>query len=124
MMHAMHIGCNDNQTEQAINTRRYAQVAVIKKGAGIEHHLKDHNSDCRRPEESNGAHLDTQGDQDLNRVKAVSTGNIQIQVGMVHPVEAPEERNPVKAAVLQVNNQVKQQYDRDNLYPSWHGQHV
>ena len=41
-------------------------------------------------------------------MKARTGGHVDIKVGMMHSMQAPQQRYPVHQQVLQVNHQIKQ----------------
>jgi hypothetical protein len=44
-------------------------------------------------------------------------GDVEIEVCMMHPVEAPEKRQSVKHGVLEVDNEVEAQDTEDDFHP-------
>lgn len=48
-------------------------------------------------------------------MKTVAAGDIQIKVGMVHAVNAPQNRQVVEEDMLEVDDEIEQHHSRDDL---------
>ncbi len=61
------------------------------------------------PRTINSRHLNPHGEEDLHGMETNSSGDIKIEVCMVHPVETPENRYGMKHGVLEVDGQIEAQ---------------
>jgi hypothetical protein len=57
-------------------------------------------------------------------MKTIAGGDIDIKVGVVHPMEAPEDREEMKQQVLQINHEIQGCHSQDGFDPGWQGEDV
>ena len=48
-------------------------------------------------------------DQDLDRMEAHAGGDVDVEIGMMHPVQPPQHRHFVEDDVLQVDREIERQ---------------
>lgn len=107
MVNPVQIASHDHPPKDAIDGRRYANVAVIEHGSGIEQHLEGHDGLGRGAQDRNRGKLDEHRQDHLNRMKPEAGRDVAIHVRMVHHVEAPEERHGVEHDVLQIERDIQ-----------------
>lgn len=117
MVDAVHVRGNHNQAQQTIQRSRKFDVAVVEHGTGIQHHLKGEHSLCRCTQKNDRRHFYQHRDDDFQRMKAIAAGDVQIKVGMVHPVQAPQKRGMVEQAVLKIDDEIENDDAEQNLQP-------
>ena len=93
-------------------------VPVIEHRGGVEQNFKDQDGERWRAERCHHAQLDPHRQQDLDRMKAYAGRNIELEVGVVHAVQAPEGRHRVEQNVLQIDGQIEQDDAKRNGRPS------
>src|SRR5207248_665681 len=59
------------------------------------------------PKGTDGCELDQHGEEDFARMKPRTRGDVYIDVGMMHTVQAPENRYRVKQHMLQVDGEIQ-----------------
>jgi len=106
MMHAVHVGRDDDPAQYAIERGRQADVAVIEHGRGIEQYLEDHHRDHRRAEHHDGGKLDQHGQDDLDGMETRTRRHVIVEVGMVYAMQPPQRRNGMDHDMLQPDHEV------------------
>jgi hypothetical protein len=64
---------------------------MIEHRGGIEQNLEDQDGDRRRPQRCDYTELDGHRQHELDRMKPHARGHVKVQIGMMHPVHAPED---------------------------------
>lgn len=107
MMDAVHVGGNQKQPQQAVKSGRQLDVAVTEHGAGVQHHFEGEYRLIGGAENDDGGHFNEQRKYYFQRVKTVAAGDIQVKVGVVHPVQPPEKGGVVKQEVLKIDHKIE-----------------
>jgi len=107
MMHTMHIWRDDEEPEHTISDQGNTDVGVIEHGTSIQQHLEREHRQRRGPKGTDGCELDQHGEEDFARMKPRTRGDVYIDVGMMHTVQAPENRYRVKQHMLQVDGEIQ-----------------
>ena len=118
MMDPVHVRRHQDQPQEPVCHFRHPDVAVIELGCRIQHNLEDDDRHCRRPDQDHCRQLDADGNDDLDGMETVTGGDVDIEVRVVHAVEAPEDREEMEQHVLKVNDEIEghdSQDDRDPL---------
>ncbi len=108
----MHIWRNKKPAQHPAQAGWQAYIAAIEHGGNIERYLKDHHSNHRRTQHQDCGKLDQHRENNFKGVKAGSGGNIEIEVSMVNPMQAPERRDGVDHHMLQIDH--KTHHHRNN----------
>ncbi len=119
MMHAMHIGRDDEETEHTISDQGKTEVGVIKHGTDIQEHLEREHRQRRCPKGADGRALEQHGEENLPRMKPRTRGDVYIDVGVVHTMQAPEDRHRVKQHMLQVDGEIQQEDGDADRQEGW-----
>src|SRR3990167_5670038 len=96
MMNTMHIGSDDKPSQIPVKFRRKKNIAVIEHRGGVEQNLENDHRYGRSSDNKDNRKFYGHGKQYLNCVKAGARGDIEVQVCLVHAMEAPERRNCMK----------------------------
>ena len=108
---AVHVGRDDEPAQRAVDQRQ-AHVAVVEHRGGVEQHLEDQHGNRRRAERDDHGQLDHHREQDLDGVEAQPGGDVEVEIGVMHAVQPPQQRHGMEQHVLQVDGEVEQD-DRD-----------
>ena len=106
MMHAMHIGRDDEEPEHTISAQGKTEVGVIEHGTDIQEHFEREHRQRRCPKGADGRELEQHGEENFSRMKPRARGDVYIDVGVMHTVQAPENRHRVKQHMLQVDGEI------------------
>lgn len=117
MMDPVHVRGDEQGPQPAIDAEREADVAVVEDGCRIEDDFEEEDCQRRRPEEQDRSHFDTDGEDDLQRVKAVGGAGIQIEIAMMHAMQPPQKWKKVEEEMLEVDDQIEGQYGEDDRQP-------
>ena len=117
---AVHVGGDHEQPKHAVDGARQVDIGVVEERGGVEQHLEQEHRDGGRAEGCDHRQLDPHRDQDLDRVKTQAGGGVEVEIGMVHPVQPPEPGNGVEHDVLQVDREVEQQHRDQDRDPGGH----
>jgi len=109
MMNPVHVRGDDEQPQRTIEPRDETQVGVVEHGAYVQQHLEQEHGQRGCPEGADGGELEQHRGKDLRRMKARTRGDVYIEVGMMHAVQAPQKRHSVKDHMLQIDGEVQQE---------------
>src|SRR4030042_4790597 len=96
---------------------RKADVTVVEQAGGVQEHFKDQHACCGNAYQGNNDHLDSHGKKDLNGVKAHASCYVKIEVRMMHHMQAPQDWQPVKHHMLQINDKIENDHADCYLHP-------
>ena len=108
MVHPVHLGRDHEPAQHAVDARRHPHVAVVEHRGRIQQNLEDQHGDGRRAESRHDRQFDGHGQQDFDRVKAGAGGDVEIEIGVVHPVQPPERGHRVEHDVLEIDREVEE----------------
>jgi len=91
------------------------QVRVVEEGGRVEDDFESRHGEKVRAEQGDGGHLDHHGEKDLERVEAHARGRVEVEVGVVHRVQAPQHGDQWKRRLLEVDQQVEQEQGQGEL---------
>src|SRR5437016_1183321 len=114
-MDPMHRRGNDDEPEPSFKHRRQSEVAMLKLSRSEERSLGYQKTDGRDAKCEHAHPLDSSRDQDLAQVEPNARGHIHIQITMVGPMEAPEERHAVIEPMGSIINEVEQDHGQDDM---------
>jgi hypothetical protein len=117
MMHTVHVRCDHDPTQHAIETGGQPHIAMVEHGCRVQHDLKHQHGHRWRPKDQDRRELDEHGQDDLARMEPQARGDIEFQVRMVHAVQSPEPRHGMKGHVLGVDEQIEQEHGCRNGKP-------
>jgi len=120
----MHIRRDDQPPQPSFQALRQGGIRMVEHGGRVKQYLENENRDDRRAERRYGRAFDRRRNQDLDRMKARSGGHIEIEVGVVHPVQAPQSRHRMEHDVLKVDGEIKQRDPGGNRCPARQGEGV
>jgi len=106
---AVHAWCDDDRGERAVERRRQPPVAVVERGRGLEHHLEDQHERDRRSDRRHLRGAPRARERELAGVEAQRRRHVEIEIGVVHEVKAPEHRHAMVEAMPDVHRVVEQQ---------------
>ena len=72
------------------------------------------------PSSRDDSHLERQRKGDLDRVEAEAGGEVEVEIGMVHHVEAPQCRHGVEEQVLQIEDEVEKNHRHTQRHREGH----
>ncbi len=99
-------GVTTSQRSTRSSGRGQAHVAVVEHGHAVEDHLEQDHRHHRWSQHHDGGELDEHGEDDLDGVEARPGGHVVIQVRVMHPVQAPQDRHRVHHDVLQPDDEI------------------
>ena len=102
----MHVRCDDEPAENPIQRHGYVDVGVIEHRGQVQRGFADEHGQRARAQQNGGAHLDAHGDDHADGMEPQAGGDIDVVVGVVDLVKAPEERHDVEDSVLQIHDQI------------------
>ena len=107
MVDAVHVRRDPEPTKPAIKPNRNTDVAMVEHRGCVEQDLEDEHAHGRRTQRRDNAELDQHGENDLYRVEASTCGHVNVEIGMMHPVQSPKRGYRVKHHMLQIDRQVQ-----------------
>lgn len=107
MVDAVHVRRHNEPAQNAVYFARDTNVRVIEYRCSVEQHFECQNRERRRAHGSDHSELDKHRQQNLDRMKAQPRTNIEFEIGVMHPMQAPEARNGMKEHVLQIDREVE-----------------
>ena len=118
MMHAMHVGRDD---EQGAKTRSSHAGSAILAWLNMAQALRiTSNRNTASGEAPSGTHhhdLPQHRQRDLDRVKAHRRGHVDVAVGVMHLMQAPEQRHLVRDEMLRPDGEVEREQRDHDLEP-------
>ncbi len=115
VMYAVHVGCDDEPAEDAVQRQRNADVGVIKHRGQVQRGLADEHCQRASAQQNGGSHLDAHREDHTNGVETQAGRDVEVIVGVMYFVKTPEQRDDVEEPVLQINDQIHQQDCRHEL---------
>lgn len=82
---------------------------MIKEGGRVEDDFKKEGTEGVSPNQNDRHHFNDERDDDFNRMKTDASCDIKVDIGMVHPVKPPKERDEMEADMLQVDHKIENQ---------------
>src|SRR6516225_11357378 len=110
-MNAVHVRGYNQPAQRGIEAFGNADVAMVEHGGGVEQQFEHQNSRRGRSKCYNHCELDDHGQQDLDWVETQTGAHIDVEISMVHSVQAPERWHGMKEHMLKVDCEI-QEYDR------------
>src|SRR4029450_1740024 len=93
MMNSMHTGRYNDQVQDSFDLNRQPPVRMVEKSGSLECNEKDHqhywsntkNHYCQRKKADRKDHL--------TKMESRRSANVEIEIGVMHVMKSPEERN-------------------------------
>jgi hypothetical protein len=95
---------------------------MVEQRRRVEKHLEQEHTSGRGTEGSNHRQLDPHRQQDLDRVEADAGGDVELEIGVVHAVQAPQDRYGMKRRMLKIDGEIEQEHSEQNRKPARNGQ--
>jgi len=83
---------------------------VIEQAGGIEENLKENHGQRHNCQNKNCCDLDSHGEKNFQGVEANSGRCIEIEIRMVHHVQAPKDGERVEHGMLNIDSKIKKHY--------------
>ena len=121
MMDAVHVGRDDESSaarDRAARGRRtlpWLNIAVAFSSTS-----KISTATAGAPSDRDDRELDQHRQQDLDRMKARAGGHVEVEIGVMHPVQAPQQRHRVEHDVLQVDGKIEDDRPKRERPPDRH----
>ena len=109
MVDPVHVQGDDYPAQDPGQAEQNAHVTVVEHRGSVQQPLEDQHRDGGRSEHGNHGELSPHREQDLDGVKAQPRGDIELQVGMVHAMQAPEDGDRMEQHMLQIDRQIEGQ---------------
>ncbi len=109
MVDTVHVGRHDDEPQERIEAARQGDVGVVEERAGVERDLEDEDGERRRAKRGHHAEFQPHREENLGRMEADAGRHVEFQVGMVHPVQPPEERHGMEEHVLEIDREVERE---------------
>src|SRR5437588_11343201 len=105
----MHARSDNQFVQEALDTNRKPQITMVKKHLRLKRKLIDGKGQRRNTDEAYLDNVEPARERDLAEVKAKSGRNVQLGIGMVHVMKAPQERRPMVGEMPVIESEVHQQ---------------
>ena len=89
-MYPMHVRSDHEQSQYPINLFRDVDIAMVEHRHGIQQDLEDDDRKNGRPQQNDGGKLDQHRENNFQGMKSRTGGKVIVQVGVMHPVKAPQ----------------------------------
>ena len=117
MMHPVHFRGHHEKTEHSINRLRQTHVAVIEQACRIQENLKENYGQRGNPQNKNRPHLDGHGKENLQGVETNPGRCVEIEICVVHHVQAPKGWEGMKNGMLKIDDEIKKHYSDKYCQP-------
>jgi hypothetical protein len=114
----VHVGRDDEPSKIAIESRGDASIVMVEHRGRVEQNLEDEHAECWRSQLHHHGKLDQHREHNLDRMEARARGDIEVEVGMVHPMHPPKRGDRVKHHMLEVDGNIEQYNGRNDSHPS------
>lgn len=115
MVHAMHIGSDNEYPQYPVELPIHEDITVVEHRCCVQQYLEGQDRPGWRSKYDHHSRLDAHRKNNLDRMESRTSCDIDVEVGMVHSVETPEEWNFVKKKMLDVYREIEY---HDHYYPS------
>lgn len=119
MVNPMHVRSYYKKSQAAVHCFGNPDVAVVEPGSSIQHRRKDNYRHDWRPNQGYCRQLDPDGYNYFDRMETIACSDVDIKVGVMHPVEAPENRQKMEEHMLEINDKVEDHDSQGILDPAW-----
>ncbi len=109
----MHVRRHDEEPKGPVEPEGELQVAVAEHGRRVQDDLEEDHRHGGGAEKVDEPQLDRHGEDDLERVEADPRGEVEVEIGVVDHVQAPQRRQVVEEDVLHVDEEVEE-HDADH----------
>ena len=107
MVDAVHVGCDDDLAQNAVQPAWQGNISVIEHGAAIEDDFEHNNGDGRGTNRQHPNNFPKHREGNFERMETNGRCYINVHVRMVHLVQAPQGRPLVGYEVLQPQCEVE-----------------
>ena len=123
-MNPVHVRRHHNQPQHTVDAFGNSNVGMVEHRRGVQDHLEDQHRDGRRPQCGDHGELDAHRQQDFNRMEPEAGGNVELKIGMMHAMEAPERRHRMEHHMLEIDSEIQCQYRDDEGDPGRYVENV
>jgi len=102
---------------RTVEPSRQRDIGMVEHGAGVEDHLEQEHRQGRSAKRHHHHDLPQHGERDLDGVKPHRRGHVDVAIGVMHLVQAPEQRNFVRGQMLHPDGKVEHQERHHHLDP-------
>ena len=124
MVHAVHVRRHDDEAQDAVERARQPHIAVVEQRGGVQQDFEDEHGERRRAEHGDGGELDRHGKKDFAGMEPQSSCHVEFQIGVMHAMQAPQQRHRVKAHMLAVDREIEQKHGGGYRKPGGQGEDV
>ena len=117
-------GRHHDEAQDAIEPERQPHIAVVEERGGVQQDFEDEHGNGWCTEHGDGRELDQHGKKDFAGMKPQSGRHIEFQIGVMHPVQAPQQRHRVKRDMLTVDCEIEQKHGGGYRKPGGQGEDV
>ncbi len=107
MMDAVHVGRDKKSTQNTVGLEGEAQIGVVEEGTAVEDDLENEVCPWRDAEAGDGGHLDEHRGDNLDGMEAHARCGIDVAVGVVDAMDAPENMEAVEGDVVEVDDKIE-----------------
>jgi len=111
---AVHIGRYQKSPQYIVQGRGVPDVSMHDEGHHYQSRFENDNGSDRDAKHCNSCHGGQGCQYRFERMETDAGGEIEIQVGVMNPVEAPEQLKLVQHNVLEVMQDIQHQYRAGN----------
>src|SRR5437763_8922994 len=117
MVNAMHARSDDQLVQEALDTNRKPQITMVKKHLRLKRKLVDGKGPRRSPDETYLDDVEPARKRDLAEVKAEGSRNVQLWIGMMNIMKAPEKRSAMVGKMPVIESEIHQQETERQFQP-------
>jgi hypothetical protein len=113
----VHIRGDKDPAQPGIQALGQRHVAVIEDRCRIQEPLKSHNGPGHGAQQHHDSRLVAQREQDFKRMEAQAGGGVEVEIGMVHAMQSPQQWNRMEHHVLEIQGGVEHEKRHHYCYP-------
>jgi hypothetical protein len=122
VMNSVHARSYDDQVQDALEPDGQSPVRMMKKCCYFEAQEKNQQHDRRDPESHDGQREESNGKNHFAEMKSCRSAHIEVEVGVVHIVKPPKERDHMVGPMPPPICVIHEQKGRDPGGQSWQTQ--
>ena len=106
-MHPVHIRGNHENAQQSVERTGQIHIGVIEHGTTVQYDFEKDNSKNRGADADYENHLVEHRESNLDGVEAHRRGHVNVDIGMMHPMDPPKDWEFMGCDMLNVNGEIQ-----------------
>ena len=107
VVNAMHVGRDDEPSQHAIDPAGMRTLLWLNIEVALSSTSKMSTASAGAPRTATTANLIRIDSSDFDRVEAQPGGDVDFEIGMMHPMQPPERRHRMEQHVLEIDGEVE-----------------